>query len=86
MARKPKHPFPGQPPKNPRKKVNGASIRALVTKPMKEHMTRVFSARGLTESDYVRLALYHQLRRDDALPDELLDDNTWKSLQDLGLV
>ena len=83
--------MPGRPPVDPMSKASIA-IRCLVSpvvatvvdKGMRRHA-------NLLMSDYLRLALYNQLRKDGLL-DELTkagkmeDDQTWKELMNRGLV
>jgi hypothetical protein len=76
---------PGRPPKAPEDKI-GRPVRCLIT----ENVFHVLSNGGdnhqASQSDYLRLALYHELERDGKMTEELRKDATWDALRRSGLI
>lgn len=83
----------GRPPKDPMERV-GWPIRALVTHKvidalktsMKLHDLPTRDKRTKVSSDIVRLAIARLLIHDGLMTGELLDDDTWVSLREKGLL
>lgn len=78
---------PGRPPKHPQDKIN-IPIRCLTTFRMARKINQAAgSLRHITLSNYLRLALYNQLKSDGLLVNEDdLKDATWNDLRLAGLV
>lgn len=83
----------GRPPKDPMERV-GWPVRALVThkvidalqESMKKHDLPTRDRRTKVSSDIVRLAIARLLIHDDLMTPELLEDDTWTSLREKGLL
>jgi hypothetical protein len=78
---------PGRPPKHPKDKIN-IPIRCLTTMRMARKIDQAAGAvRHTSLSNYLRLALYNQLKSDGLLVNEEdLKDATWNDLRLAGLV
>lgn len=76
--------MPGRPARSPLNKM-GISIRCMVTMGVNDAVVAGADASGVIVSDYLRLALYNQLRIDGLLKD-LTEDSTFDTLRGFGLV
>jgi hypothetical protein len=86
------YPFAGRPPKPVAEKV-GRPVRALVTVAVQKAMMEFARLHGIPQpprgsvaSDAVRLAIYRSLIQDGLMTPELMQDETWTSLREKGLV
>lgn len=75
---------PGRPPKKQKNKVQ-IPLRCLVTIGVQEAFVAGCDQHNLIDSDYLRLALYNQLRAD-GLVSDLQEDATFEILRSLGFV
>lgn len=75
---------PGRPPKKQKNKVQ-VPLRCLVTIGVQNSFTKGGAMHNLIDSDYLRLAIYNQLKAD-GLVDDLQDDATFETLRALGFV
>lgn len=83
--RKQEYIIAGRPPKDPMEKV-GRPVRALVTPPVMEALEVDMQNTGTNLSEILRLALYQRLVQQGIMTPELMQDPTWESLQQKGLV
>jgi hypothetical protein len=74
---------PGRPNKNPLNKV-GQSIRALTTIGIKNKALAGAKVHGIILSDYLRLALFNQLKADGLVEDIDREDDTFETLRQAG--
>lgn len=72
--------MPGRPPRSPKNKV-GTPVRCLVTIGVEAAIETAARAKGLNVSDFLRLAIYHQLEDMDLMTPELRKDATWDTLR-----
>ena len=77
--------MPGRPPKKP-KNLLRFTIRCLVSHGVYEALAKAEQQSGLTRSNFLRKALYNQLRADGLLTPELEKDATWDELRALGQI
>lgn len=78
--------LPGAPLKNPTKKI-GWPERALVTSQVRNTITELCTELGMfNRSNIIRLGLFLVLERYHLMTPELYDDETWKELQEAGIV
>jgi hypothetical protein len=75
--------MPGRPPRSPKNKV-GIPVRCLVTIGVEAAIDEAARAKGLNVSDFLRLAIFHQLEDMDILSTELRKDATWDTLRGFG--
>ena len=75
--------MPGRPPRSPKNKV-GTPVRCLVTIGVEAAIEAAASAKGLNVSDFLRLAIFHQLEDMDLMTGELRRDATWDTLRGFG--
>ncbi len=76
---------PGRPPKAPEDKI-GRPVRCLITDQVFQVLVEEGQERQVSQSDYLRLALYRQLEREGKMTDDLRRDATWDALRHSGLV
>lgn len=72
--------MPGRPPRSPKNKV-GTPVRCLVTIGVEAAIETAARAKGLNVSDFLRLAIYHQLEDMDLMTGDLRKDATWDTLR-----
>ncbi|HEY9089034.1 MAG TPA: hypothetical protein VIO36_12755 [Anaerolineaceae bacterium] len=72
--------MPGRPPRSPKNKV-GTPVRCLVTIGVEAAIETAARAKGLNVSDFLRLAIYHQLEDMDLMSGDLRKDATWDTLR-----
>jgi len=75
--------MPGRPPRSPKNKV-GIPVRCLVTIGVEAAIDEAARAKGLNVSDFLRLAIFHQLEDMDLLSTEVRKDATWDTLRGFG--
>ena len=75
--------MPGRPPRSPKNKV-GTPVRCLVTIGVEAAIDEAAHAKGLNVSDFLRLAIFHQLEDMDIMNNELRKDATWDTLRGFG--
>lgn len=75
--------MPGRPPRSPKNKV-GTPVRCLVTIGVESAVEEAARAKGLNLSDFLRLAIFHQLEDMDMMNNELRRDATWDTLRGFG--
>ncbi len=76
---------PGRPPKAPEDKI-GRPVRCLITKYVFEVVSERGQERQVSQSDYLRLALFRQLEREGKMTEDLRKDATWDALRRAGLI
>lgn len=80
-----KYSVPGRPPLDPKHRV-ARPVRCLVTSQVANLIMSTADDihAGMVLSDYIRLALYNQLKADGQMSPELEADATWTSLRANG--
>ncbi len=76
---------PGRPPKAPEDKI-GRPVRCLITDRIFHVLNDEGESQQVSQSDYLRLALYRQLEHDGKMTEDLRRDATWDALRRSGLV
>ncbi len=76
---------PGRPPKAPEDKI-GRPVRCLITDQVFRVLVEEGHDREVSQSDYLRLALYRQLEKEGKMTDDLRRDATWDALRRTGLI
>ncbi len=76
---------PGRPPKAPEDKI-GRPVRCLITKNVFDVVSERGQDRQVSQSDYLRLALFRQLEREGKMTEDLRKDATWDALRRHGLI
>jgi hypothetical protein len=88
MSRKnkyPEYPIAGRPPKEPETKI-ARPVRALVTMFVFELIEELCKAQGINLSEFLRLAIYNQMRKMGEETQDLMEDPTFDTLREKGLL